>query len=102
MERGARGGEGQAPRERLIEHDAQRVPIRRRTEGEARDKLRALEDEARRSEDELRDRAERTSAELDELYGVVREHSDALLAHLRDVPTARGLISWMNPVARSA
>lgn len=73
-----------------------------RTARESRAALDALEDAAQRGEHELRARAAQTSAELDARYRVVREQSDALLAHLRELPVARGLISWMSPLTRGA
>ncbi len=64
--------------------------------------LLALEDEAARDDDTLRSGAAQTAAELDALYAAVQENSNALLAHLGDLPIARGLISWLGPIARSA
>lgn len=98
--RGARA-EVSAARAHLAETHAALEAATRAGE-DALSALLALEDEAARDDDTLRARAAQTASELDALYAAVQENSDALLAHLAELPIARGLITWLGPAARSA
>ncbi|MEZ4393603.1 MAG: serine/threonine-protein kinase [Polyangiales bacterium] len=69
---------------------------------EASEALRALEDAERAGDEALRARAAEAAVEIATLYDLVRAHSDALVEDLREVPLARGLLSWIAPAARIA
>jgi len=69
---------------------------------EARDALQHLEASVQQGEEDIRARSAQTGIELETLYGFVHDNADALAHHLRDLPAARGLITWASPIARSA
>ncbi len=79
-----------------------RVESARQTLAGARDAVAALERATQSHDEAMRARAVQTGIELDVLYGFVQKSADALAAHLRDLPAARGLITWLGPVAHSA
>jgi tRNA A-37 threonylcarbamoyl transferase component Bud32 len=80
----------------------QQTRTRLRALAEARDALEAHEEATRQADEASRADSAHTGIEIDTLYGFVQESAGMLARHLRDVPAARGILTSLAPLPRSA